>query len=115
VDYCKLPVTTSLDVSSRRSFWTIPNRDPLQHIYGRTDGGMFDRLDAPCHTLRMVSYAIVPRGRAYWITATDETGSRRTIERFDTEDMAVQRLRVLQADATTVEWQKYILRPETRR
>ena len=37
--------------------------------------GMFDRLDA------------------YWITATDESGSRRAGDWFDTEDMAVQRLR----------------------
>jgi hypothetical protein len=56
---------------------------------------MFDLFDAPCHTLRMVSYTIIPRGRGYWIEAIDKTGLRRTIERYDTEDMAVQRLRVL--------------------
>jgi hypothetical protein len=60
---------------------------------------MFDLLDALCHTLRMVIYTIIPRNRGYWILSTDKTGSRRAIERYDTEDMAIQRLRVLQANA----------------
>ena len=43
---------------------------------------MFDLFDAPRHTLRMVSYTMIPRGRGYWILAADKTDSRRTIERF---------------------------------
>jgi hypothetical protein len=50
----------------------------------------------------MVSYTIIPRGRGYWIEAIDKTGSRRAIERYDTEDIAIQRLRVLQANADTI-------------
>jgi hypothetical protein len=76
---------------------------------------MFDALGAWCHTLGMVSYTIVPRGRGYWITAIDGTGSPRPIERFDTEDMAVQRLRMLQANANTVERQNDLLLPKKRR
>jgi hypothetical protein len=76
---------------------------------------MFDALGAWCHTLGVVSYAIVPRGRGYWITAIDETGSHRPIERFDTEDKAVQRLRVLQANANMVERQNDLLLPKNRR
>jgi hypothetical protein len=76
---------------------------------------MFDLFDAPRHTLRMVSYTIIPRGRGYWIVAADKTGSRRVIERQDTEDMAVQRLRVLQVNAATVEQQKYIPLTKNRR
>lgn len=44
----------------------------------------------------MPSYTIVPRGRSYWIEATDKDGSRWSVQRFDTEEMAVRRLRVLQ-------------------
>jgi hypothetical protein len=44
----------------------------------------------------MVNYTIVPRGHGYWIEAIDTDGSRRSVQRFDTEDMAVKRLRVLQ-------------------
>jgi hypothetical protein len=49
----------------------------------------------PCHTRGMVSYTVTPRGRSYWLEAIDNDGSRRQVERFDTEDLAVQRLRVL--------------------
>jgi hypothetical protein len=76
---------------------------------------MFDLLDAPCHTVRMVSYTIIPRGRGYWVEVIDKTGSRRAIERYDTEEMAIQRLRVLQANAATVERKKDILLPQNRR
>ena len=44
----------------------------------------------------MPDYTIVPRNRSYWIKAIEMDGSRRTVERFDTVDMAVQRLRMLQ-------------------
>ena len=77
---------------------------------------MFDLLDGPCHTLGIVSYTIIPRGRGYWINSHRQRPARaRPIERFDTEDMAVQRLRVLQANAATVERQKDILLPKKRR
>lgn len=45
---------------------------------------------------RMATFTIVPRGRGYWIEAIAENGSRKLIERYDTEDAAVGRLRVLQ-------------------
>jgi len=44
----------------------------------------------------MVAYTITPRGRGYWIEAVETDGSRRRILRYDTENAAVQRLRVLQ-------------------
>jgi hypothetical protein len=44
----------------------------------------------------MVQFTIIPRGRGYWIEATGEDGSRETVERYDTEDAAIRRLRVLQ-------------------
>ena len=70
---------------------------------------MFHVPGAPCHSPQMVSYVIVPRRRGYWIEGIDETVSRRTIERFDTEEMAIQRRRVLRANAGTVERRKDIL------
>jgi hypothetical protein len=44
----------------------------------------------------MANYTIVPRGRGYWIEAVDVDGSRRTIERYGTEEEAVRRLHILQ-------------------
>ena len=43
-----------------------------------------------------VNYTIVAGGRGYWIIASDKEGSR-SIERFDSEDMAVRRLHELKA------------------
>jgi hypothetical protein len=42
------------------------------------------------------SYTVVPRRRGYWLEVTDRFGLRRAIERFDTEEEAVQRLHDLQ-------------------
>ena len=67
-----------------------------------------------CHTLRMVSYTIVPRGRGYWIIANDTSGKRRPMERFDTEDKAVRRLRELQELSGTVERRTILLQPKKR-
>jgi hypothetical protein len=47
----------------------------------------------------MVEYAIVPRNRGYWIEAIANDGSRQMLERYDTEDAAVSRLRALQEKA----------------
>jgi len=47
----------------------------------------------------MTTYTITPRGRGYWIEAVAEDGSRQSIERFDTEDAAVRRLRALEIKA----------------
>jgi len=55
-----------------------------------------------------VNYAIVPRGRGYWIMASDKEGSR-SIERFGTEDEAVRRLRELQNAADIVERKSIVL------
>jgi hypothetical protein len=63
----------------------------------------------------MVSYTIIPRGRGYWVEAIDKTGLGRAIERYDTEDMAVQRLRVLQANADTIGKNDNPLVPKKRR
>jgi len=60
-----------------------------------------------------VSYTIVPRGRGYWITASDNEGSR-SIERFDTEDEAVRRLRELQNPANAVNRNSIVLQPKKR-
>ena len=56
-------------------------------------------LSVPCHTSRMVQFTIVPRGRGYWIEAIRNDGSRQTVERYDTEDAAIRRLRILQEKA----------------
>jgi hypothetical protein len=63
----------------------------------------------------MVGYTIIPQNRSYWITAIDETGSRHPIERYDTEDIAIQRLRVLQANADTIGKNDNPLLPKKRR
>jgi len=63
----------------------------------------------------VVSYTIVPRGRGYWIEVSDSNGPRRAIERFDTEDNAVRRLRELQAKAGMVEQRNDFLYPTKRR
>jgi len=44
-------------------------------------------------------YTIVPRGRGYWIEAVAQDGSRSVVERYDTEDKALQHLRILQRRA----------------
>ena len=62
----------------------------------------------------VVSYTIVPRGRGYWIEATDERRLRRQIERFDTEDKAVRRLRELQNPPTVVERSNILPQPTKR-
>jgi hypothetical protein len=51
----------------------------------------------------MSGYVIVPRARAYWIEWTDADGSRRPVERFEREDIAVRRLRALKAEAEAAE------------
>jgi hypothetical protein len=72
-------------------------------------------LATPCHTLGMVvSYTIVPRGRGYWIEASDNFGTRRPIERYDTEDRAVRRLRELQGSAALAERKADPLVPKKR-
>ena len=66
----------------------------------------------PCNSPGMViSYTVVPRSRGYWIEVTDRLGSRRPIERFDTEEDAMQRLRDLQGEVPTAERKRTILRP----
>ena len=44
-------------------------------------------------------YRIVPCRHKYWIEARARDGSYRRLERHDSEDEAVQRLRVLQHEA----------------
>jgi hypothetical protein len=44
----------------------------------------------------MVGFTIVPRGRGDWIEAIQKDGSPQPIERYDTEDADVGRLRMLQ-------------------
>ena len=71
-------------------------------------------LGVPCHTRGVVAYTIVPRGRGYWILANGNNGVRRPIERFDTEDKAVRRLRELQNAADPVERKSIVLTPKKR-
>jgi hypothetical protein len=47
----------------------------------------------------MVQFTIVPRARGYWIEAVKDDGSRQPVERYDTEDAAINRLRMLQEKA----------------
>jgi hypothetical protein len=73
-----------------------------------------------CSTLRAIlsgwsATRSFPRNRGYWIEAIDKTGSRRPIDRFDTEDVTMQRLRVLQANADMLERKNDILLPKKRR
>jgi hypothetical protein len=62
----------------------------------------------------MVDYAIVPRNRGYWLEAIEKDGSRRTIERFKTEDDAVKRLRDLQEKAGVIRPKFGALHPRDR-
>jgi hypothetical protein len=48
-------------------------------------------------------YTIVPRRRGYWIEAVAQDGSRSVVERHDTEDKALQHLRMLQQRAERAE------------
>jgi hypothetical protein len=62
-------------------------------------------------------HRIVPRKRGYWIETVARDGSHRLIERYETEDQALQRLRALQhqvelaARRTTAQSPKAILPP----
>ena len=47
----------------------------------------------------MKTYAIVPGDRGYWIVETSGDGPPAPIERYDSEDGAGQRLRVLEQNA----------------
>jgi hypothetical protein len=47
----------------------------------------------------MAQFMIVPGDKGYWIMEVAIDGSRTPRERFDTEDAAVQRLRVLEQNA----------------
>ena len=59
---------------------------------------------ATCHNqLMKTTYAIAPRGHVYWIERIGQDGSRTFLERFPTEEMAVQRLRTIQQWVDTVE------------
>jgi RNA-splicing ligase RtcB len=72
-------------------------------------------LAMPCHNFGMVSYTIVPRGRGYWIIANGNNGVRHPLERYDTEDKAVRRLRELQNVADAVDRKKIVPSPKERR
>ena len=50
-----------------------------------------------------MGYIILPCGRTYWIERIEDDGSRIRLEQFRTEDMAVQRLRLLQQRADEIE------------
>jgi hypothetical protein len=62
----------------------------------------------------MITFAIIPRGREYWIEAKSPDGSRQLIERHDSEDMAVQRLQALHASAAEIERRSGAALPEGR-
>jgi hypothetical protein len=57
------------------------------------------------------SYTVVPRRRGYWIEFTDRLVSRHPIERFDTEEEAVQRLLVLQDERRAAKRKATFLHP----
>jgi len=75
-------------------------------------GGLFDTVGVRCHTRGVVVYTIVPRGRGYWIIANGNNGVRRPIERFDTEDTAVRRLRELQKQTDAIDRKNIVLLPK---
>ena len=62
------------------------------------------RHAAPCHkpTLQ-AAYRIAPCRHKYWIEVRARDGSYRRSERFDSEDEALQRLRVLRHQAEHAE------------
>jgi hypothetical protein len=47
----------------------------------------------------VTTYTILPGAPGYWITKIADNGLRKRIERLDTEDAAVRRLRALQQAA----------------
>jgi hypothetical protein len=51
----------------------------------------------------MIQFTIVPRGRAYWIEAVREDGSRKPVERYASEDAAIARLRMLREKTDRLE------------
>jgi hypothetical protein len=59
----------------------------------------------------MVNYTVVPRGRGYWVEVIADDGSRYPVERYNTEDEAVQRLHVLQEKAGITRQSKGFLPP----
>jgi hypothetical protein len=59
----------------------------------------------------MVQFTIIPRGRGYWIEIVGNDGSRQAVERYDTEDAAIRRLRVLQERVESVERPNSAMRP----
>jgi hypothetical protein len=61
----------------------------------------------------MDKFTIVPRSHGYWIEVIAENGSRKPIERYDTEDAAVQRLRVLQQTAKDISERNAAMTPRT--
>jgi hypothetical protein len=73
----------------------------MRAFFLRASGGIFDMLRHPCHSRGVVRYTIVPRGRGYWIIAKGNNGVRHPLERYETGDEAVRRLRELQNVADT--------------
>lgn len=47
----------------------------------------------------MVTYAIIPRRGSYWLEARNARGARALIEKYGSEQAAVERLRILEAEA----------------
>jgi hypothetical protein len=54
----------------------------------------------------MTRFAVVPRGRHYWIQVTTPEGHSQLIERYDSAEAAIERRRVLQQSADDLEFGK---------
>jgi hypothetical protein len=84
----------------------VHRRDPIKSLAWRgEDGAIFSpRRAAPCHIPTMgAEYRIVPCRHKYWIEARAPDGSYRRWELYDSEDEAVERLRVLRHQAELAE------------
>jgi hypothetical protein len=48
----------------------------------------------------MANFTITPRGKGYWIEKVADDGTRTPVERYKSEDKALQALKVLQRRAS---------------
>ena len=84
----------------------VPDDDQIKSLAWRTDGcvAISPRHAVPCHKPTMeAEYRIVPCRHKYWIEARAHDGSYRRRELYNSEDEAIQRLRVLRQEAELAE------------
>lgn len=119
---CELPATAKRacrcrdsrrqrrEYRNRSRKWPERHRHRLvaNHSGSAATGGLGWSANPRAHPLRelgsvsvclyspeMAQYVIIPRGRKYWIEATDAGGVRRPVAAYSTEEAALQRLQSL--------------------